>query len=304
MLEQQQPVRHNGFNGSEVGQVRSAAVQQTAQSGDNCLVSMNARKHTVVTVDDKSNQCVNSGLDVSKSQLTQLQMNHATLVELYGLAKGIRDLNGSSQCVLRDGVLMRLWCDRHSASDWCALQEALYKCTDTIQYNRPSDMPIKQIVVPLSLRQQLISVAHDELPSAHLGVKKTLDRLQRHFFWPGINSDVRKYCASCVICQRLAKSGEHVRVPLINLLVIDEVWRKIAVDVVGPLECCKVTGCRFLVTIIDLASHFPLVYPVWEHMAAEVAKCLINAFSLFGFPCEILFDQGTEFLSEIMKVFL
>jgi len=76
------------------------------------------------------------------------------------------------------------------------------------------------------------------------------------------------------------------------------------VDVVGPLERCKVRGCRFLVTIIDLASHFPLAYPVREHTAAELAKCLINAFSLFGFPCEILSDQGTEFLSEIMKMFL
>jgi len=145
-------------------------------------------KHTVLNVDHKLKQCVNSGLDVSRSQLIQLQMNDATLVKLYDLAKGIRDFNGSSQYALRDGVLMRLWCDRH----------------------RPSDMPIKQLVVPVSLRQQLISVAHEELPSAHLGVKKTLDRLQRHFFWQGINSDVRKYCASCVIYQRLAKSGERV----------------------------------------------------------------------------------------------
>ena len=60
-------------------------------------------------------------------------------------------------------------------------------------------------------------------------------------------SDVRKYCASGVICQRLSNSGERVRAPLINLPVIDEVWRRIGVDVVGPLERCKVTGCRFLV---------------------------------------------------------
>jgi len=29
-----------------------------------------------------------------------------------------------------------MWCNRiFIASDWCALQEALYKCIDTIQYN-------------------------------------------------------------------------------------------------------------------------------------------------------------------------
>ena len=32
-----------------------------------------------------------------------------------------------------------LWVSRTgSASDWCALQEALYKCIDTIQYNNNS----------------------------------------------------------------------------------------------------------------------------------------------------------------------
>src|SRR6218665_3833087 len=34
-------------------------------------------------------------------------------------------------------LLSSLWVSRTgSASDWCALQEALYKCIDTIRYNR------------------------------------------------------------------------------------------------------------------------------------------------------------------------
>ena len=33
-------------------------------------------------------------------------------------------------------LLSTLWVSRTgSASDWCALQEALYKCIDTMQYN-------------------------------------------------------------------------------------------------------------------------------------------------------------------------
>src|SRR6218665_461103 len=36
--------------------------------------------------------------------------------------------------------LSSLWVSRTgSASDWCALQEALYKCIDTIQYNKCID---------------------------------------------------------------------------------------------------------------------------------------------------------------------
>jgi len=37
----------------------------------------------------------------------------------------------------------------------------------------------------------------------------------------------------------------------------------------------------------------------------EVAKCLTNAFTLFGFPNEILLsDQGSEFVSQALEVFL
>lgn len=63
-------------------------------------------------------------------------------------------------------------------------------------------------------------------------------------------------------------------------------------------------GNKALVTIIDLASHFPVGYPMREHTAVEVATCLIHAFLLFGFPRKMLSDQGTESLSPIMEAFL
>lgn len=63
-------------------------------------------------------------------------------------------------------------------------------------------------------------------------------------------------------------------------------------------------GSRFLVTILDLVAHFPLAYSVNEHTALEVAKCLMHAFSLFGFLREVLSDQTRELLSQMMEVFL
>src|SRR6218665_1963081 len=65
---------------------------------------------------------------------------------------------------------------------------------------------------------------------------------------------------------------------LINLPVINNVFSKIAVDIVGPLTHCAVSGNRF-----DFASHFPLAHPIKVHTAAEVVKCLILVFTTFGF---------------------
>ena len=42
--------------------------------------------------------------------------------------------------------------------------------------------PRKQILVPKSLRERVMRVAHDSFFGEHLGVKKTEDRIQTNFF--------------------------------------------------------------------------------------------------------------------------
>jgi|SRR6218665_425459 len=59
------------------------------------------------------------------------------------------------------------------------------------------------------------------------------------------------------------------------------------------------SGNRFILTVIDFTSHFPLVYPLITHTAAEVVRCLIHVFSTFGSPDEMLSDCGSEFMSEL-----
>ena len=51
----------------------------------------------------------------------------------------------------------------------------------------------KRLVVPQSKRKYLLQLAHTSLFSAHLGSNRTLERLQRNFYWPGLVSDVRRY---------------------------------------------------------------------------------------------------------------
>src|SRR6218665_2736107 len=46
----------------------------------------------------------------------------------------------------------------------------------------PAGIEVTQIVVPHPLRAKLLHIAHDLPTSGHLGIKKTYDRLARHFF--------------------------------------------------------------------------------------------------------------------------
>uniref|UniRef100_A0A2N9EIL3 Reverse transcriptase domain-containing protein n=1 Tax=Fagus sylvatica TaxID=28930 RepID=A0A2N9EIL3_FAGSY len=56
-----------------------------------------------------------------------------------------------------------------------------------------------------SMRELLVREAHGGGLMGHFGVRKTLDVLHEHFFWPKMKRDVKRVCARCVTC-RQAKS--------------------------------------------------------------------------------------------------
>ena len=53
---------------------------------------------------------------------------------------------------------------------------------------------VTQVVVPKEFRLQVLSLAHDHNLSGHLGIKKTYHRVLQYFFWPGLKSDVARFC--------------------------------------------------------------------------------------------------------------
>jgi len=63
-----------------------------------------------------------------------------------------------------------------------------------------SSKPIRQVMVPTPLRRQLMELAHESIMGGHMGVKKTTDKIQRAFYWPGIQGDVSRHCKLCDIC--------------------------------------------------------------------------------------------------------
>ena len=54
----------------------------------------------------------------------------------------------------------------------------------------------KQLVLPYSLRESVLEVAHDSILGGHLATKKTYDRVTSNLFWPGAYDDVTRYCQS------------------------------------------------------------------------------------------------------------
>ena len=74
-----------------------------------------------------------------------------------------------------------------------------------------------------------------------------------------------------------------------------------SVDIVGPVYPASNRGHRYILTMIDHASRYPEAVCLKYITAESVAEGLVSVFCRVGIPKEILSDQGSQFMSEVMK---
>ena len=53
-----------------------------------------------------------------------------------------------------------------------------------------------------SIREYIIKEKHCGSLARHFGVDKTLESVRRFYFWPKLQTDVRKFVETCVVCQK------------------------------------------------------------------------------------------------------
>ncbi|XP_036001527.1 alpha-1,3-mannosyl-glycoprotein 2-beta-N-acetylglucosaminyltransferase b isoform X1 [Fundulus heteroclitus] len=92
------------------------------------------------------------------------------------------------------------------------------------------------------------------------------------------------------------------RAPLQPLPVVSTPFRKVAMDIVGPLVK---SGCghQYILVVCDYATRFPEAFPLHTITAPVVVRALVQLFSRVGIPDQILTDQGTNFTSNLLKLF-
>jgi len=184
--------------------------------------------------------------------------------------------NGKAQFFIKNGILYRKYIDKHDGEG------------------------IIQIVVPESLREKVVSLAHDTLLSGHRGSTKTLNRVLQEFYWPGINNFVLRYVSSCDLCQRNVSKGTVGKAPLGLLPAISTPFSVVCIDLTGPLSPPSDSN-RWILTTIDMCTRFPECIPLRDISSSSVAEDLLGVFSRVGLPDRIHSDRGSQFTSEMMQ---
>ena len=163
-----------------------------------------------------------------------------------------------------------------------------------------TDGAVNQIVIPTKYRQDILKLAHEIPLSGHLGNKKTRNKIRKFFYWPNIFEDIRQWCASCPQCQKSRRTNVSSRAPLVKTPTIGEPFFRIGMDIVGPLSLSNNRN-RFILTMIDHATRYPEAIAIPDMKAETVSKVMCEFFCRVGIPSEILTDQGSNFISEVMK---
>ena len=217
--------------------------------------------------------------DVSPDEIRIAQQSDDTLTKVRSLADSNHsEIEGKAKFFYREGILFRKF------------------QSPGVEHGRI----FTQLVVPKQYRVVCMQLAHDSLMSGHLGADRTVNKVLAEFFWPGIQADVRRFCRSCDICQRTTAKGKTRKVPLAKMPVIDEPFRRVAVDLVGPLQPATDRGNRYILTLVDYATRYPEAVALKGIETEQVAEALVEIFCRVGVPREMLTDMGAQFTSSLM----
>lgn len=160
----------------------------------------------------------------------------------------------------------------------------------------------KRLVVPADCRSLVIHLAHTFLWAGHLGRHKTYIRVSAHFYWPSMYTDIQKYCSTCPTCQKTCIAQRSDRAFLHSLPIVSTPFRRIAMDIVGPLVKSS-GGHQYILVVCDYATRFPEAFLLQTITAPAVMRAPVQLSSRVGVPDEILTDQGTNFTARLMQLF-
>ena len=151
------------------------------------------------------------------------------------------------------------------------------------------------------LQLRLCKLHHNTPVAGHLGIGNTYKLLHRHYYWPNMQSFVRRYVRHCHMYKRSKGSQFKKQGVLQPLPVPKQRWQNISIDLVTGVP--KVQGCDAILTVVDKLSKERHYIGTTKELNAEglVDLFLKHVWKHHGFPQSIVSDRGSQFISNFWK---
>ena len=126
-------------------------------------------------------------------------------------------------------------------------------------------------------------------------MRKTLELIQRDFYWPTVQVDVMAYVQTCEECQRNKPSKQRPARLLLSLEVTGQRWERISMDSITHLPKTK-SGYDTLLAMVDYVTKMMILRPIDRTaIVVDTAKLFVDAVvQAHGVPKVIVSDRDTR----------
>ena len=157
-----------------------------------------------------------------------------------------------------------------------------------------------QVVVPSTLRQRLLDIAHSAPTSGHPGRAKMYQTLRRAFYWPSMTVDIHHVVENCQSCAMNRIKDQRNVYPM-RLFPARKPLEFVAMDILGPFPRTR-HGMRFILVITDRFSKLTKTAALRTITALSVAKAFCRTWVFnYGTPKVLLTDNGSQFIATFFK---
>ncbi|OWY94044.1 reverse transcriptase, partial [Phytophthora megakarya] len=161
---------------------------------------------------------------------------------------------------------------------------------------------IMKLVVPETLREDVLHHYHASLEGGHQGIGRTYQRIRRHFHWPGLFKSVQRHVGECVDCET-GKGRPTIRGESPGNIVEIYPFQVVAMDHIPSLPASHKDNTELLVWV-DLFTGFVIAKASASRTAQTVAESYEEAvFRRFGASEAIRHDREPGFMSDFFKAF-
>ena len=163
------------------------------------------------------------------------------------------------------------------------------------------NLPAKLCVLaPDSLKTTILKDAHTTWDGGHGGELRTLNRVTRSFWWPGITNDIDKFIHGCIRCQA-AKGKKPAPAPLKNLPICEAPNERIHIDLFGELKRTSPEGNKYIMVMTDAFTKYAELVAIPDKKADTIAKAFFERWICrFSVPQTIVTDNGREFANKVV----
>ena len=141
------------------------------------------------------------------------------------------------------------------------------------------------------------------MTGGHLGLKKTLDQLQRRAYWVNWKQSTAIYCRQCPECSTYFRGRLPHSAPMQDV-VKGAPFERVGIDLTGPHPRSR-RGHVYILTYLDHFTKWAEAVPLRNKEATSVVDVLINEiFPRTGLPRQILCDNGREFKNQLLDELL